>query len=321
MTIDEMLDRKRELGYTYEQIARLSGLPLATVQKVLGKITKSPRYDTVCALEKVLKKGEEYLPGKSETVSGRQTASYTYQSADYGSSVLRDPGIPYGRKKEGEPLPAKGSGLSRIAEAAPDYAGTRLRKGNGQWDRQGEYTLEDYYALPGDKRVELIDGVFYDMASPTEIHQILAGEIYFALSEYIKKKKGNCVPIVSPADVQLDRDNRTMVQPDVMVICKREKLRNRAVDGAPDLVVEILSKSTRNKDQLIKLNKYFDAGVREYWIIDPKNRQVIVYTFENGVELHVYDAKSVVPVGIFNGECCVDIGELFDYVSFLEDAE
>ena len=321
MTIDDMLERKRELGYTYEQIARLSGLPLATVQKVLGKITKSPRYDTVCALEKVLKKEEEYSPEKVGTVSGRQTAPYTYQSADCGSSMLRDPGIPYGRKKDEEPLPVNGGGLSGVAEAAPDYAGSRLIKENGQWDRQGEYTLEDYYALLGDKRVELIDGVFYDMASPGSIHQIVVSRIFMAFANYIDSNKGTCVPLISPMDVQIEKDDRTIVQPDVMIVCDREKFQNGIIYGAPDLVAEVLSKSTHSKDMIIKPNKYFNAGVREYWIVDPKNRQVIVYTFENGVELHVYDAKSIVPVGIFNGGCCVDIGEIFDYVNFLEDAE
>ena len=345
MTIDEMRARKKELGYSYQQLSELSGVPLGTVQKVMGKITKSPRYDTIRALEEVLRREpgvysavtaasceDERSPvsaGK-ETVSGDGKQPERIRADRRGieyASLLRDGGIAYGASAKAEQSKEKVKGdacnVDLISETAPEYARVQDIKAESEtkWDRQGEYTLEDYYALPDEKRVELIDGVFYDMASPTEMHQILVGEIYFAFSEYIKKNKGNCIPIVSPADVQLDRNNRTMVQPDVMILCKRDKLKNRAVDGAPDLVVEILSKSTRNKDLLIKLNKYYNAGVREYWIVDLKNRQVIVYTFENGVELHMYDAESVVPVGIFGGECRVDFGAIFDFVSFLGDAE
>ena len=76
---------------------------------------------------------------------------------------------------------------------------------------QGEYTLADYYALPDDRRVELIDGVIYDMSSPESIHQILITEIWSQLRSYIDRKKGACLPMTAPLDVQLDRDDRTMV--------------------------------------------------------------------------------------------------------------
>ena len=210
-----------------------------------------------------------------------------------------------------------------IREAATEYGSAQdLRtKSRTEWERQGEYTAEDYYTLPDEKRVELIDGVFYDMASPGSMHQILVSRIFMAFANYIDSNRGTCIPLISPMDVQLDKDDKTMLQPDVLIVCDREKFQKRIVYGAPDLVVEILSESTRNKDLLIKLNKYYNAGVREYWIVGPKNRQVIVYTFENGVEVHMYDAESVVPVDIFGGECRVDFGKIFEYTGFLEDAE
>ena len=85
--------------------------------------------------------------------------------------------------------------------------------------RQGEYTLEDYYALPEEQRVELIDGVIYDMSAPTSVHQLLGTEILLVLKDYIRKEHGLCVPVASPIDVQLDCDDKTMVQPDVIVVC------------------------------------------------------------------------------------------------------
>ena len=217
---------------------------------------------------------------------------------------------------------AKGDGCSAdlICEAAPKYGHAqdiRTETGTG-WDRQGEYTLEDYYALPDEKRAELIDGVFYDMAASTVKHQVFGDELQTIFASHIRKNKGECLAVTSPVDVQLDKDDKTVVEPDVIVVCEREKFKRGIVYGAPDLVVEVLSKSTHSKDMIIKLNKYFNAGVREYWIIDPGNRQIIVYKFEEGLEFMAYDKDSVVPVGIFDGECMVDFGELFEYVSFLD---
>lgn len=95
-------------------------------------------------------------------------------------------------------------------------------------DAHYPYTLEDYYNLPDDRRVELIDGVFYDMAAPTSIHQYLCVEILFQIQQFIKKKKGSCVPFVSPIAVQLNEDDYTMVEPDLLIVCDPKKLRRSA---------------------------------------------------------------------------------------------
>lgn len=92
---------------------------------------------------------------------------------------------------------------------------------------QGEFTLEDYYSIPDEIRVELIDGVIYDMSIPTHIHQLIILEIYDVIKAHIKKKNGEYIVHAAPMDVQLDCDNRTMVQPDVQVICERKKLKKR----------------------------------------------------------------------------------------------
>ena len=191
---------------------------------------------------------------------------------------------------------------------------------NGRiWLRQGSYTLDDYLALPDEIRVELIDGVFYDMSSPLNIHQLLAGEIYRILADYLRSKNAACLPFIAPADVQLDCDNRTILQPDVFVVCDRKKVPPRRIIGAPDLVIEILSPSTRKKDMNIKTAKYMNAGVREYWIVDPVKQKVLVYLFKDkdfdDVFLFGFDQK--VPVKIFNGECSVDFADIREYLAFL----
>lgn len=256
MTLEEMRARKRELGYTYDQIAELSGLPVGTVQKVFLEITKSPRYDTLQALEKVLK------PEQVSMV--KETSAYNVEI------------------------------------------------------KQGKYTVEDYLRLPEEERVELIDGVIYDMAAPTDKHQIIMGELFARFRDHIRKKKGKCITILSPLDVQLDCDNKTMVQPDIVIVCDRSKFKEGRVFGAPDLVVEVLSESTKKKDITIKGAKYSAAGVREYWIVDPKKKRVYVYRYEEEEFLPVmYTSEQKVPVGIWNDECEVDFAEIYEYMSFL----
>ena len=189
--------------------------------------------------------------------------------------------------------------------------------------KQGEYTIEDYYALPDDERVELIDGVFYNMSSPTSIHQIIGGKIYAKLDAFVMSKKGKCVPINSPIDVQLDCDDKTMVQPDVIIICNRDKFKKGIVFGAPEFVVEVLSPSTSTKDKTLKLSKYMSAGVQEYWIVDPKKKNIIVYfkDKEDDYDVYLYSFADEVPVRLFNSECAVNFKEIYEYIEFLYEKE
>lgn len=174
--------------------------------------------------------------------------------------------------------------------------------------KQGEYTLEDYYALPDDIRVELIDGVIYDMSSPRTVHQDIAFIIHMALYDYVRKKKKPCKVFEAAVDVQLCCDDKTMVQPDVLVVCDRNKIKGFGIYGAPDFVLEILSKSTRKKDMGIKLEKYMEAGVREYWIIDPYKEILITYDFsdEDFVPC-VHPLTGSVPVAITGGDLQIDL--------------
>ena len=122
-------------------------------------------------------------------------------------------------------------------------------------------------------------------------------------------------------DVQLDCDDKTMVQPDVMVVCDRDKIINRCLYGAPDFVVEILSPSTSKKDSTIKLKKYKDAGVREYWMVDPDKKKVVVYDWNKSDIPVVYGFDAKVPVGIFDGECEIDFAEIYEEIAFLYEKE
>lgn len=180
-------------------------------------------------------------------------------------------------------------------------------------------TVDDYLALPDDIRVELIDGVFYDMAAPTTIHQRIAARIYLNFEIHVSKNGGNCVPFVAPVDVNLDNDDKTMVQPDVLIVCDRNKITRARIYGAPDLVVEVVSPSNSFVDTLIKLNKYKKAGVREYWIVFPDEKKVFTYFFEESEDATIYSFGATIPVRIWNSECLVDFAEIYDSVSFITD--
>ena len=183
------------------------------------------------------------------------------------------------------------------------------------YPRQGTYTIDDYLALPDDQRVELIDGVIYDMGAPTSWHQLIAGEIFFELRNYIKSNHGSCVPFIAPTDVQLDIDNRTMVQPDVMVICQRDRVNYKRIFGAPDLVIEVLSPSTKVKDMLIKSAKYHNAGVQEYWMVDPGNETVSVFDFrDEDIRQALYTFEDRIPVLIYDGKLEIDMKEIAAYL-------
>lgn len=183
---------------------------------------------------------------------------------------------------------------------------------------QGEYTLEDYYQIPDGYMAELIDGVIYNMAAPSPLHQLIGGRIFKTFSDYIDRKEGMCIPAYAPLDVQLDCDDKTMLQPDVLIVCDRKKIRKGVIYGAPDLVVEILSGSTKRKDMTVKLAKYAAAGVREYWMVDPDKKKVIVYEMEDDLNVSIFGFDHEIPVRIFGGECMVDFKEIWEYVSFLE---
>lgn len=195
-----------------------------------------------------------------------------------------------------------------VKEPAVRYGSERMPSG------QGEYTLQDYYALPDDKRVELIDGVFYDMAAPSLIHQQIAGMVYAQIRNFIDKNGGDCFSPITPVDVQLDCDNRTMIQPDVLIVCDPKKLKRFGVLGAPDFVLEVLSPATRKKDMLTKLVKYMDAGVKEYWVIDPERKVLIVYLAEERGMPCIYPLQGEVGIQLYEGRLQIDLGKIGEII-------
>ncbi len=274
MTIDEMIAKKQELGYSYEYISSVSGVPVSTIQKVFSKTTLHPRHTTIESLTKVF--------------SVQNDLSVTM---DYNT------------------FPETQDDCSYVCESSTslNFYGNHSK---------GDKPIEDYLALPEGTRVEMIDGVFYDMAAPSFIHNTIAVSLLSSFIRFIENNGGQCIPAIAPTDVQLDCDDKTMVQPDVMIICDRNKITRERVVGAPDFIAEVLSSNWRH-DMIRKLFKYKRAGVREYWIIDPDELSILVYEFEKSDFPVTYSFNDEVPVGKWNGKCLIDFKNVFRQIEFL----
>ena len=255
MTIEQWKENCSHMGYTAQEIAELSGVPIETVRAVIWG-TEIPKFKLWERLNETLKKA-------SKNIVREEAFSYNYGA---------------GRKT---------------------------------------YTVEDYYAIPDGIRVELIDGQIYDMATPVTVHQLLLVKLVIALENHINKQKGKCILLAAPLDVQLDCDDKTMLQPDIFIMCDREKITERNVYGAPDFVIEILSPSTRTRDCGLKMMKYKNAGVKEYWIVDPKKKRILVYRFEETDIPQMYGFDMKVPVSVLSGECEVDFKQIYEQIGFL----
>ena len=162
------------------------------------------------------------------------------------------------------------------------------------------YTIEDIYALPDGERAELIDGKIYYMTPPNTKNQRLVHFFDREIGNYIQSKNGKCEVFPAPFAVFLNEDDTNYVEPDISVICDKDKITDKGCKGAPDWVIEIVSPGNMPMDYFTKLFKYRTAGVREYWIVDPTKEMVIVYRFEKET-MEEYSFGEDVPVGIYEG--------------------
>ena len=174
-----------------------------------------------------------------------------------------------------------------------------------------QYTYADYAAWDDENRWELIEGLPYMMSAPSPVHQRVSGELFAKLHGFLVGKP--CRVYYSPFDVRLnyDTDDDTVVQPDLLVVCDHSKIDNKGCNGAPDLVVEILSPSSQRIDRWHKFHAYQKAGVREFWIVDPENRTVQAHLLQDKqYSIAMYGGEDKVPVTVLPG-CVLSIDEIF----------
>ena len=175
------------------------------------------------------------------------------------------------------------------------------------------YTYADYATWPDEPKFELINGEAIEMSAPSEAHQAVSVALTIDLGTFLRGKK--CRLYHAPFDVRINYDttDNTVVQPDLVVICDHEKIANgKHCLGAPDLAIEILSESTRRIDKIRKLNIYRQAGVREYWIVDPEIKSVETYVLEDGKYFITgYENEDTIPVYVLEG-CKINLPDIFE---------
>ena len=183
--------------------------------------------------------------------------------------------------------------------------------------QERRYTLEDMLAWEEGVRIELVDGIPTMHAAPSRRHQEVSGELFALLHDYLRGKQCKVyhAPFsVRPFETADDRPGSvdTVVEPDITVVCDPDKLDDIGCKGAPDMVAEILSPSTRQHDRLVKYDLYERAGVREYWIVDPDTETVQVYQLEEGHyhAAQVYTRQSKVKVEVLE-DCFIDLDRVF----------
>ena len=287
MIIQEIKERKKKLGMTNRELAERSGVPLSTVAKVLGGTTLRPRIDTIRALEAVL--GGE---------AGYDTARLIQQE---------------GAAMEARNIPRKGDLCGheiRMGDEAYSVESIKKRSGG---IRAPLHTVEDYLALPDECRVEMIDGRFYDLAAPGGIHQQIVMRLWKKLDNCIEEHGMPCTAQASPFDVQLD--DYTIVQPDVMVFCRDPlQVYSDRATAAPDLVIEVLSKSTAFRDRHLKLFKY--QKVWKYFFLrrTEKSRKDILLTIRC---LFIFPtAAAVLTLRTYTGNLLIIFRKIFMPVPF-----
>ena len=181
------------------------------------------------------------------------------------------------------------------------------------------FTYSDYLAWPEDKSYEVIEGVAYSMAPrASEIHQDVSGELFYFFKHYLRDKK--CKVYHPPFDVILPEKGETLetasnvVQPDLFIVCDKDKRTDRGCLGAPDLIIEILSPSSVKRDTKVKRKLYQRFGVKEYWIADPAYKSIQVFKLNKDGRYdfpEIYAEDDKIKAGIFNDELEIELDVIF----------
>ena len=183
---------------------------------------------------------------------------------------------------------------------------------------KGRYTFADCLTWDERDRIEILEGEAVMMSPPTRAYQEILMEMARQIANFLEGKKCKVYPapfavhlFEKPGDAPDDVD--TMVEPDISVVCDNSKLDSHGCKGAPDMVVEILSPSTRRHDRLVKLGLYQKAGVQEYWIADPENQTVQVFLLDDSGALRLhedYGRNDIAKVNVLDG-CFVELSKVF----------
>ena len=171
------------------------------------------------------------------------------------------------------------------------------------------YTYEEWLELEDGNRYELHNGKLFMMAGPSQQHAEISTEMSRQIANFLIDKP--CRVYHAPFDVRIYEDGDTVYQPDLLVICDSSKLDGKRCIGAPDFILEVLSDSTSENDKVTKFNDYLQSGVREYWIVDPKDKTVTAFRLMDKIyATSVYSNTDIAPIQVLPG-CEIDLPLVF----------
>lgn len=181
-----------------------------------------------------------------------------------------------------------------------------------------KYTYADYLTWPEGERWEIIDGVPYQQAAPSTVHQEILMELARQIANYLKDK--SCKVYPAPFCVRLTKGNeisnediKKVVEPDITIVCDQSKVDEQGCNGAPDMIVEIISPSSIKTDRIIKFNIYEKAGVKEYWIVEPEGKIVSVFLLQENVRYgrqEIYSEEDQITLNIIP-DLLIDLKPVF----------
>ncbi|QFJ54481.1 Uma2 family endonuclease [Pseudobutyrivibrio xylanivorans] len=280
-------ERKKQLKLTTAQVAQMAGLPVSTVSKIMTGETKNPSFLTIEKIDKALAH-EEML---------RRVYAYFKLLKEYIDSHPNDSV----NQIEFEKLYKRNTILNQTSYELTDCSLAI--------DTQ-RINVEFIHELGEDKQIELLNGHLIYNEAPNPKHQIMVQSLGRIIDDFIHSNNGKCQMFNIGINLYFEEDEHTLLIPDVVVLCDDSKLNESGVTGAPDWIIEVVSKCTRHLDYNEKMHRYMVEGVREYWIIDPEKERVTTYIQGEPMMAYIYSFDDDIPVKIYDGKLSIIINSI-----------
>ena len=300
MNVEKLKQLKKDAGYTNKMIADESGVPLGTVQKIFSGETKAPRFKTLKAIEGILISASGY---EEELQLAAAKLQENRQIMDAAPDVVSEVDV--------------------VTNAADDVADT----------------VSDNSDIAGAEEVQdIVNEAELDADQPQKketpavskkqnsmLRELMAGDIIFEIRQYMKESgrpayiTGPGIKVVMPVTQgSFESRNDAMVCfPDVAMVTDRAKITAGGINGAPDLIIELMDSETRSNNLGTRPDALKNAGVKEYWMIDIDAKNIMVYDFEEQALPTMYGFSGRVPVSTAGDGCEVNFAQLYGHVGFL----
>lgn len=288
MDINDLKRRKKNLKLTTAQLAYLAELPVGTVSKVMTGETKKPSYITIEKIDRALAH-EEMIARLSEYKLYLEEYFKEHPDEDVDMKELENK-YRSERGLSNDPIPFAVP-ISQIEDHGNLTAVVDKRATVSMLGEIGE-----------DRTVELLDGNIIINETPGIKHQTIVQNIGWTIQRFIDDNKGKCKAFSVGVNVRISEDDYTLLIPDIVVVCDPDSIRDDGIWGAPDWVIEVVSRSTRHRDYKDKMYKYMSGGVREYWIVDPEKEKVTTYIEGEPMMAYIYNFEDEIPVYIYDGK-------------------